>query len=89
MFTPTNGTPKSFLKALFMGTPLGAALRRMSHLKGVPDGPMPQECKGNTGQRKPPIPYISEKDLIQEALDGSVNTLKLTLPQKVELHVPV
>ncbi len=33
--------------------------------------------------------YIPEKDVIQEAVDSSANTLKLTLPHKVELRIPV
>ena len=37
----------------------------------------------------PSIPYIPEKDVIQEAVDSSINTLKLTLPYKVDLHIPV
>ena len=38
---------------------------------------------------RPSIPYIPEKDVIQEAVDSSANMLKLMLPHKVELHVPV
>jgi len=71
------------------GFTLGASIRRMSHLKVVPDGLKPQECKRNTGQSKPPIPSIPEKDVIQEAVDSSANSLKLTLPHKVEFHVRV
>ena len=62
---PANGVPKSFFKAL-IGTHLGAALRRMSHSKAVPDGLKPQECKRNVAHSKPPIPYIPEKDVMQE-----------------------
>jgi hypothetical protein len=61
----------------------------MSHAKVAPEGLKPQECERNAGRSKPPIPYIREKDVIQEAVDSSANTLKLTLPHKVELHVPV
>ncbi len=38
---------------------------------------------------RPPIPHIPEKDVIQEAVDSSANMLKLILPHKVELCVPV
>ncbi len=38
---------------------------------------------------RPLIPYIPEKDVIQEVVDSNTNTLKLILPHKVELHVPV
>ena len=59
------------------------------HGKVAPHGLKPHECEGNAGRSKPPIPYIPEKDVIEEAVDSSAHTLKLTLPHKVELHVPV
>jgi len=61
----------------------------MSHAKVAPEGLKPQECERNAGRSKPPIPYIPEKDVVQEAADSSANTLKLKLPHKVELHIPV
>ena len=57
----------------------------MSHAKVAPEELKPQECERNAGRSKPPILYIPEKDVIQEAVDSSANTLKLTLPHKVEL----
>ena len=68
---------------------LSAAAARMSHAKVAPEGLKPQECERNAGRSKPPIPYIPEKDVLQEAVESSANTLKLTLPHKVELRVPV
>ena len=68
---------------------LGAAAARMSHVKVAPEGLKPQECERNVGRSRSPIPYIPEKDVIQEAVDSSANMLKLTLPHKVELRVPV
>ncbi len=41
------------------------------------------------GRSRPLIPYNPEKDVIQEAVDSSANTLTLTLPHKVELCIPV
>ena len=41
------------------------------------------------GRSRPPIPYIPEKDVIQDAVDFSFIMLKLMLPHKVELHVSV
>ena len=38
---------------------------------------------------KPLIPYIPEKDVIQEAVDSSASMLKLMMPHKVELRVPI
>ena len=61
----------------------------MSHAKVAPEGLKPQECERNTSRSRPPIPYIPEKDFIQEAVDSSASTLKLMLPHKVELRVPV
>ena len=61
----------------------------MSHAKVAPEGLKPQECERNAGRSKPLILYIPEKDVLQEAVDSSANTLKLTLPHKVELRVPV
>ena len=61
----------------------------MSHAKVAPEGLKPQECERNAGRSKPPILYIPEKDVLQETVNSSTNTLKLTLPHKVELCVPV
>ena len=59
----------------------------MSHAKVAPEGLKPQECERNVGRSKPPIPYIPEKEVIQEVIDSSANMLKLILP--MELHIPV
>jgi len=60
-----NSAPKSFFKALFYGTSIGAATRRMSHAKVAPEGLKPQECERNVGRSKPPIPYIPERKLFR------------------------
>eukprot|EP00804_Cyclotella_cryptica_P019249 CCRYP_006145-RA/>CCRYP_006145-RA protein AED:0.47 eAED:0.41 QI:0/0/0/0.5/1/1/2/0/578 len=59
--------------------------------KAVPDGLKSQECERNLGQNKPPVPYIPERDVVQDALavDTTASTMKLTLPGKVELRVSV
>ena len=82
---PINSTQRSFSKALFLVTRLGAALAIMSHAKVAPEGLKPQECERNLGRIKSPFPYIPKKDVIQEAVDSSTNMLKLTLPHKMEL----
>ena len=61
----------------------------MSHAKVAPEGLKPQECERNTGRSKPPFLYIPTKDVIQETIDSSANMLKLTLPHKAELRIPV
>eukprot|EP00804_Cyclotella_cryptica_P008114 CCRYP_004598-RA/>CCRYP_004598-RA protein AED:0.23 eAED:0.23 QI:0/-1/0/1/-1/1/1/0/158 len=56
--------------------------------KAVPDGLKPQECEHGSGPVKPPIPYIPEKDDLQEAVELTAS-IKLTLTTKVELRVSV
>ena len=53
----------------FLGMYLGDTVARMSHAKVTPEGLKPQECERNVGRSKPPIPYIPEKDVIQEVVD--------------------
>ena len=84
--TPHNSkAPKSFFKALFIRTSLGTALKKMRLSKAFQDGLKPQEYKQGSGRVKLPIPYIPEKDELQEALEATANTIKLTLPGKVGL----
>ena len=61
----------------------------MIHVKVAPEGAKPQECERNASRSKPPILYIPEKEVVQEAVASSTNILKLTLPHKVELCIPV
>ena len=56
--------------------------------KAVPEGLKPQECERGSGRVRPPIPYIPEKDDLNDAGESSA-TIKLTLPTKVDLWVPV
>ncbi len=56
--------------------------------KAVPKGLKPQECERGSSGVKPPIPYIPEKDDLQEAIESNAS-IKLTLPTKVELRVSV
>ena len=72
-------------RALFIRTPLGTVLKRMMLSKAVLDRLKPQECKQGSGCTKPPIPYIPAKDELQEAVDTTAKTIKLTLPSKVDL----
>ena len=88
MTSSCSSAPKSSFKALFVGTPLGKALENLKMNKAVPEGLKPQECEHGSGRVRPPIPYIPEKDDLNEAGESSA-TIKLTLPTKVELRVPV
>ena len=73
---------------MFLGTPLDIALRNTKISKAVPEGLKPQECKRGSFRVKPPIPYIPEKDELQEAVESTAS-IKLTLPTKVELQMSV
>ncbi len=88
-FNPIDCAPKSIFKSLFKGIRLGSLAIRMSHVKVVLERLEPQECERNAGRSKPPIPYIPEKDDLQEVVDSSANMLKLIRPHKVELCIPV
>ena len=68
---------------------LGATVAKMSYMKVAPVELKPQECEINMCRSKPLILFIPEKDNLQEVVESSANTLKLTLPHKVELHVPI
>ena len=89
IFLSPGSVPRRVFKALFIGTSLGTAVIRMSHAKVAPEGLKAQECEVNAGRSKPPIQYIPKKDVIQKVVDSGTNTLKLTLPHKVELRIPV
>jgi hypothetical protein len=56
--------------------------------KAVLGGLKPQECERGSSRVKPPIPYIPEKDKLQEAVESTVS-FKLTLLTKVELQASV
>ena len=83
-----TNAPKSSFKVLFVGTPLGKALENLKMSKAVLEGFKPQECEHGSSRVRPPIPYIPEKDDLNEAGESNA-TIKLTLPTKVELRVPV
>jgi len=54
--------------------------------KAVPDRLKPQECEQGRRRVKLPIPYIPEKDELQEAVESTAS-INLTLLTKVELRV--
>jgi hypothetical protein len=85
-----KGTPNSFFKTLFVCTCHIAALRRMSHLKAVRDGIKPK-CKRMWVKVNFPFHTYPRRMSFRRCWipDAGTNTLKLTLPQKVELQVLV
>ncbi len=82
--------PKSFFKALFLGTKLGQALQKMSANKAVPKGLKNQECEKGNRKKRPPIPYVPVVDVVQEAVSkGKEYSYKIKLPDKTEFSVPI
>jgi hypothetical protein len=71
-----------YTRTFFVGTPLGIALGNLKMSKTVPDELKSQECERGSGREKLPIPYIPEKDELQEAVETAAS-IKLTLPTKV------
>ena len=58
--------PRSSYNALFQGTELGEALKRMPLTKAVPEGLESVESERGIGGKNSPICYILEEDPIQE-----------------------
>ncbi len=62
-----NKTPSFLFKKLIVSTPgLIQGLHTMSLAKSVPKGLNPQECVQTKLREPPPVPYIPEKDKVQE-----------------------
>jgi hypothetical protein len=63
----------------------------MSLAKTVPEGIRDKECKRFTIQECPPIPYLPEKDPIQETLSAlnSDKSLKTAIREDKELRPPI
>ena len=81
--------PRSSYKALFQGTELGEALKRMSLSKAVPEGLKSVECEHGVGGKNSPIRYIPEQDPIQEALETKhqPTSFKLSLPSGSKMRM--
>jgi hypothetical protein len=62
----------------------------MSLAKSVPEGHKPQECKHTTLCEPPPVPYVPNKDEIQEEVAKLRNLkIKTTLKKDTTLNFPV
>jgi hypothetical protein len=84
--------PRSPFKKFVILTPRQLhALRTMSLVTAVPKGIKDQECKGFTLQECPPVPYVPEKDRVQEMVSLLKNnqSLKTTIGADAELHLPI
>jgi hypothetical protein len=63
----------------------------MSLAKAVPKGIKDRECKRFALQERPPVPYVPEKDPVQETVSllKSDQSLKTTIRVYAELHLPI
>ena len=66
-------------------------LRTMSLAKAVPKGIKDRECERFALQERPSIPYMPEKDPIQETVSllKSDQSLKTTIGIDAELRLPI
>ncbi len=79
-------------KKLIMSTPrLLQGLHMMSLVKVVPDGIKDKKCKRSTLQEIAPVPYVPEKDPIQEMVPAlkSDQSLMTSIGGDAELHLPI
>jgi hypothetical protein len=62
----------------------------MSLAKAVPKGIRDMECKRFTLQKRPPIPYVPEKDPVEDTVSAlkSDQRLKTTIGEDAELRLP-
>ncbi len=87
-----SNPPLSSFKKLIVLTPrLVQGLRTMSLAKAVPKGIKDRECKRFTLQERPPVPYVPEKDPVQETVSllKSDKSLKTTIGVDAELCPPI
>jgi hypothetical protein len=63
----------------------------MSIAKAVPEVIKDRECKRFALQERPPVPYVPEKDPVQEmvSLLKDDKSLKTTIGADAELHLPI
>jgi hypothetical protein len=63
----------------------------MSLSKAVPKGIRDKGCKRFTLQEPPPVPYVPEKDPVQETISAlkSDQSLKTTIGEDAELRLPI
>jgi hypothetical protein len=63
----------------------------MSLAKAVPEGIKDRECNRFALQEHPPVPYVPEKDPIQELISllKSDQSLKTAIGVDAELHLPI
>ncbi len=67
------------------------SLRMMSLAKAVPKGIKDKGCKRFALQERPPVPYVPEKDPVQDMISAlkSDQSLKTTVGEDAELRIPI
>jgi hypothetical protein len=87
----TSNPPLSPFKKLIVSTPrLLRSLYTMSLAKALPDGLKDHECEKSALCKRPPIPYVPEKDCVQEAVSAyKDNHVKTQIGKGMELRVPI
>jgi hypothetical protein len=84
--------PISSFKKLIVSTPrLVQGLRTISLAKAVPEGIKGRECERFALRECPPVPYVPEKDPVQETVSllKSDQSLKTTIEADAELRLPI
>jgi hypothetical protein len=63
----------------------------MSLAKAAPDGLKDRECKKMALHKRPPIPYVPEKNSLQDTVSSfkDNNHLKTLINKGTELRVPI
>jgi hypothetical protein len=86
-----SNPPCSSFKKLIVLTPrLLHNLHTMSLAKAAPDGLKDRECEKMALRKRPPIPYVPEKDSVQETVSSyKDNHLKMLIKEGTELQVPI
>jgi hypothetical protein len=86
-----SNPPRSSFKKLIVLTPrLLRNLHTMSLAKAAPDGLKDRECEKMALRKCPPIPYVPEKDTVQETVSSyKDNNLKTLIKEGTELRVPI
>jgi hypothetical protein len=80
----------NFKQLIVMSTTLLQGLRKMSMLKMVPKGLKPHECEQVKLREPPPVPYMPEKDKVQDKVAKMRSMeIKTTIEKDTTLNFPV
>jgi hypothetical protein len=87
----SNPPCTSFKKLIILTLRLIQSLRTMSVVKAVPGGIKDKECIRFALRERPPVPYVLEKDPVQETVPAlkSNQSLKTTIGEDLELRISI